>query len=871
MNKAYERINWENYPSAKTAVNARNLNKIDSATDEIDNRVVALDAIKLDKVTAATMVKDVAYNESTGIFTITYLNGSTIILDTKLEKLAVNFSFDKENQKLIIILDDGTTQEVDLSALITEYEFADTDTIAFSVDSTGKVSAIVKDGSITEDKLQPNFLADVKVEVAKAQASATAASASEINAKTSETKAKASETASKTSETNAKASETASAESERNATESASAAATSEANASSYADTASSKADAAATSEQNAKESETAAEGSANTASIKAGEAATSAIDAENSATKAESYAHGGTGTRAGEDSDNAKYYYEQTKQVSQSLNGIIPQGTVAFADLPKSGMQYGDMYNISDEFVSDERFNDGGGIYYGAGNNVIWVSGDKWDVTAGSGVTGVKGNKETTYRQGNVNITPENIGALPEDGNAVSATKAEQDGNGNNIVDTYQTKTGNTNNNYVTFSSEDSVESTSWTDVDIFKSGDKHSSLFGKISAMFKNVRYLYMTITSHITDKANPHGVTKANVGLGNVDNTADADKTVKMANCVGYADNICNRLTTRTFKGTAIDNGFIFAQADFNNKAVIFGINGLGETGVAYALKANAANTATVATAAQYLRTFNAAGGSHGDSYRIIGKFNTNSDNRFFLQLEGGTHQVSVAHATYANSAGSATDATKMPKAGGVFTGAITIANSVWNSCGDDCYFGDMNAAGCMAFKSKSSSPTGIALFGASSSNMYGRLIVANNGGDMYLATNGAFYISNGTNTARAQIYASAFTQSSSRRVKENIQDMTEEDARKLLELNPVSYDYKNKDMPQGCYGLIAEDTAEIIPSCVVGDVNCSDDDKEAIDAIGIDYAKLVPHLIKMVQMQEKRIVDLESILQKSGLVL
>lgn len=51
------------------------------------------------------------------------------------------------------------------------------------------------------------------------------------------------------------------------------------------------------------------------------------------SATKAQSYAVGGTGSRDGEDTDNAQYYYEQVKRVSQGLNGIIPMGTVEFAD----------------------------------------------------------------------------------------------------------------------------------------------------------------------------------------------------------------------------------------------------------------------------------------------------------------------------------------------------------------------------------------------------------------------------------------------------------------------------------------------------------------------------------------------------------
>ena len=55
--------------------------------------------------------------------------------------------------------------------------------------------------------------------------------------------------------------------------------------------------------------------------------------------------------------------------------------------------------------------------------------------------VTMVKGNSEDEYRIGQVNLTPENIGALPSDGNAVSATKALQDENGNIIIDTYATK----------------------------------------------------------------------------------------------------------------------------------------------------------------------------------------------------------------------------------------------------------------------------------------------------------------------------------------------------------------------------------------------------------------------------------------------
>lgn len=178
MQKIYSRINWENFPSEKTAVNESNLNKMDLAIDNLDDRVVAMDASKVDLTKANELVKEILWNEPMGVLTVVKMNGSQAVIDTKLEKLAVNFKYDPESQQLVITLDDGTTQNVDLSSLITEYEFLDSDTIAFEI-TDGKVKAIVKNGSITEDMLQPNFLADVKVEVEKAKASATAADASE--------------------------------------------------------------------------------------------------------------------------------------------------------------------------------------------------------------------------------------------------------------------------------------------------------------------------------------------------------------------------------------------------------------------------------------------------------------------------------------------------------------------------------------------------------------------------------------------------------------------------------------------------------------------------------------------------------------------
>lgn len=188
--KAFERLFWKNRPSTDTPLNASDMNHIESGIDALDDRIVQLDVLKADAQVVNGMVADITLNDADGVITITYKNGSTKTYDTNLEKIAVNFEYDYENQRLVLTLSDGTIQYVDMSALITQYEFADSTTIAFSVDSTGKVSASVKDGSITDEMLETQYLAQIKTESAKAQSASEQAqsseTASDYNAKLSQ-------------------------------------------------------------------------------------------------------------------------------------------------------------------------------------------------------------------------------------------------------------------------------------------------------------------------------------------------------------------------------------------------------------------------------------------------------------------------------------------------------------------------------------------------------------------------------------------------------------------------------------------------------------------------------------------------------------
>lgn len=493
MNKAHSAINWENYPSDETPLNESNLNKMDAAIGVIDDRVITLDTTKATKTEVATLVADVTFEESTGIITITKKNGSKITIDTQMEKIAINFVYNPTTQQIILTLIDGTKQYIDLSALITQYEFLDSDTVAFYIDKDGKVSAIVKEGSIEEKHLEPNYLAKIKVEVAKAESSQQAAAKSEANAKASENAAKASETAAKTSETNAKASETAAAKSATAAEASESNAKVSETSASESSATATEKASSASQS------ADTAAE-KADIATQKATEIIGKAESAEESATKAQSYAVGGTGSREGEDSDNAKYYYQQAKDVSEGLKGgLQPHGTVAFADLPAlADVSTGWMFNISDEFTTTDDFKEGAGNVIPAGANIYKTSDEKWDVLAGTPVTGIKGVNEDSFRRGNVVLTAKDVGAVSTG--------------------------GDTAENTATFTSSDVANgsASAWTTVSKLSSGEKHSSIFAKVSQMFKNVRYLYKMLgTTDISKIGNgtcTGAISSLNSGLAN-----------------------------------------------------------------------------------------------------------------------------------------------------------------------------------------------------------------------------------------------------------------------------------------------------------------------------------------------------------------
>jgi hypothetical protein len=144
---------------------------------------------------------------------------------------------------------------------------------------------------------------------------------------------------------------------------------------------------------------------------------------ANDAAIRAQSYAVGGTGTREGEDVDNAWYWYRDTEllhdyvaeymvYIEEYLQRIealkktietaysewdrpfIPRGTITYSEflelVPTNDYAVGYLYNISDSFTTDEMFRVGAGVEYGAGTNVYYAADGSWDCLVSNNVGSV-------------------------------------------------------------------------------------------------------------------------------------------------------------------------------------------------------------------------------------------------------------------------------------------------------------------------------------------------------------------------------------------------------------------------------------------------------------------------------------------------
>lgn len=225
------------------------------------------------------LVETVHVDLTTGVITVTKKDGSKETFDTALEKVPATMALvDEESGTYLVITNvDGSQTKTDVSKLIDTYTFQNSAEVAFSVDGSGNnktVTASIRPASIGLDRFTLEVTQKLEQYNATSKANADAAAASAQAAKASETNAKGSETA-----------------------------------ASGSASQSAQSAGAASGSASQAAQSAGAAAASAESAQSNAAQALASKNTAAGSATLSQSWAEGGTGSREGEDTNNAKYW----------------------------------------------------------------------------------------------------------------------------------------------------------------------------------------------------------------------------------------------------------------------------------------------------------------------------------------------------------------------------------------------------------------------------------------------------------------------------------------------------------------------------------------------------------------------------------
>ena len=239
------------------------------------------------------------------------------------------------------------------------------------------------------------------------------------------------------------------------------------------------------------------------------------------------------------------------------------------------------------------------------------------------------------------------------------------------------------------------------------------------------------------------------------------------------------------------------------------------------------------------------------------------NFRAKNSFYLVDSNNARRGAIEYnsvggtAFYAyNQSGTLSTATTGGTEGGQFRAYNSSATQVAN-------LGVMNDAGILYLMNSSGKV--VADSGVNSDGTTGFLRIRNANGDskafMQVSSGGGGYLGlynaagssqtiyeNGTS---GSITCVSLTQTSSRKVKDNIKPI--EDAEKILELQAVSFDYKEKEQGTDKRGFIAEDVAKVLPNLVTPET----EDTPAT----LDYIGMVPYLQAVIKEQEKRIQALE----------
>lgn len=137
--------------AASSAANARdselNAKKSETAAGDSLTDINAGLVSKLPISDANSLIKSVSFDGDTGIFVFTRYDGTTISIDTPVERVTVNMYVDTATNELVFVFEDGSEQRISLAAFMNIYTGGTTGTVEVKVDGT-VIKADIKGASV---------------------------------------------------------------------------------------------------------------------------------------------------------------------------------------------------------------------------------------------------------------------------------------------------------------------------------------------------------------------------------------------------------------------------------------------------------------------------------------------------------------------------------------------------------------------------------------------------------------------------------------------------------------------------------------------------------------------------------------------------
>lgn len=335
---------------------------------------------------------------------------------------------------------------------------------------------------------------------------------------------------------------------------------------------------------------------------------------------------------------------------------------------------------------------------------------------------------------------------------------------------------------------------------------------------------------------------------INFGTIDTIENAKATIEVTDSRGNKTStnitiLVYRYTTPTAIGTAKRDSNFYTETKITNTSFCSSLGGHNSVSVVWKYKERTASSYTTGGSISYNETVTAQlDNTKSWDVQLVATdaFETNTYN---MIVPVGTPLLYFD--TKKNSVGIKTLTTGSDQ--------IAIAKSLEMLSRNNNVIGSF-----VQFTSSSGDSAGIQFFSDDSSGRkmraaflgtdYGMLMLFSNTASNTIQANGQ----------SGDIRCVTLTQTSSRKVKDNIKVLDPSEARKILELVAVTFDFKDKAQGVDKRGFIAEDVAEVIPELVTPETDAA--------PASLDYIGMIPYLQEIIKEQDKRIKALEDKIDK-----